>query len=403
MQQNKSTTSYLSAEAKKDYLSREDLLKLIRKYKRTKNESEKIKLRDQVIANNLRFVLKIANSYSYRSNSTVDDLFQCGILGLIDALDKFKMSKGCAFSTYATWHVLKHIRDEISSSNVVDTKRFSQGAPKARLYKKLLIKSGGDYEKFEVLLRKNGITRKMQDTLEHILTMSDSRSFLSLSAPVSQNSEDFTLADTMAAPGPSPEAEVIKTTLHEELRAFIDQELTEKERFVIQSLYFDERTARYTAQTLRCSGASVRSYELRALRKLIKRFKQEDGNPIAPTQKFKTQHLEASRIIDPEAVKSFLNSLKKSESVPAGKKKTHVYDIMVKTNDGSFVNFSVVSPTMRGAINFVRENTRYYFDIEVVKIDGVPNPVRGLNYFFRDMTRDQIAKVLEEVAVSRWK
>lgn len=77
------------------------------------------KARERMIESNLRLVINIARRYINRG-LTFQDLIEEGNIGLIKAVERFKPSKGCRFSTYATYWIRQSIERAIANqANVV--------------------------------------------------------------------------------------------------------------------------------------------------------------------------------------------------------------------------------------------------------------------------------------------
>jgi RNA polymerase primary sigma factor len=75
--------------------------------------------REKMIVSNLKLVVKIAKHYVNRG-LPFQDLIEEGNIGLIRAVEKFNVSKGCKFSTYSTYWIRQSIDRAIANqSNLV--------------------------------------------------------------------------------------------------------------------------------------------------------------------------------------------------------------------------------------------------------------------------------------------
>jgi RNA polymerase primary sigma factor len=70
--------------------------------------------RGKMIVSNLKLVVKIAKHYLNRG-VLFQDLIEEGNIGLIRAVEKFNVSKGCKFSTYATYWIKQSIERAIAN------------------------------------------------------------------------------------------------------------------------------------------------------------------------------------------------------------------------------------------------------------------------------------------------
>jgi len=84
-------------------LSKKEEEELIRKAKRGNKEA-----RRKLINANLKLVVSIAKHYT-NLGLPLMDLIAEGNIGLMKAIDKFKLSKGYRFSTYAAWWIRQAI------------------------------------------------------------------------------------------------------------------------------------------------------------------------------------------------------------------------------------------------------------------------------------------------------
>lgn len=72
--------------------------------------------KDKIINSNLKLVVSIAKKFSW-SNLPLDELIQEGNMGLMVSVDKFDVSKGFRFSTYATFWIRQSIQRAIQTKS----------------------------------------------------------------------------------------------------------------------------------------------------------------------------------------------------------------------------------------------------------------------------------------------
>jgi len=96
--------TFISQAGQYSVLTRDEEIDL---FKRLKHGDETVF--DQIVKHNLRFVIKIALSYTGRGLSLAD-LIQEGNLGLLEVIPKYDYRKGYRFSTYAAFWIRQAIQ-----------------------------------------------------------------------------------------------------------------------------------------------------------------------------------------------------------------------------------------------------------------------------------------------------
>ncbi len=84
--------------------------------------SQRARARDEMISGNLRLVLSVVQRFTNRGECP-DDLFQVGCIGLIKAIDNFDMSVGVRFSTYGVPMIIGELRRFLRDNNSVRVSR----------------------------------------------------------------------------------------------------------------------------------------------------------------------------------------------------------------------------------------------------------------------------------------
>lgn len=92
-------------------LTKEQEIELFERIKHNDMEAKKI-----ILEANTLLISSIAKKY-YGTSLVKSDLIQEGIIGLLDAIDKFDIKKGVKFSTYAIWRIRKNISRAVAEQD----------------------------------------------------------------------------------------------------------------------------------------------------------------------------------------------------------------------------------------------------------------------------------------------
>ncbi|MCI0561821.1 MAG: RNA polymerase sigma factor RpoD/SigA [Nitrososphaera sp.] len=238
--------------------------------------AEKIQKGDQkalnrLVEGNLKFVVKVAQSYQGCGLSLVD-LINEGNLGLIEAAKRFDPSKKVKFISYAVWWIRQSILRALSEQGRTIRLPLKQGG--------LLAKLGKIYA--ELSQEKEGqeptpkeIAERMDLSEEEVRTILEfSKKPISLDASAFED-ENVTLMNLIASKDSlAPDQIVINQTLVEELQKLLD-ELDPREAMILRLRYGIDGEGPLTleeiGERLHLSRERIRQLENRAKAKLKER------------------------------------------------------------------------------------------------------------------------------------
>lgn len=247
----------------------------IRDVWREYKETGSIELRDKLILHYAPLVKYVAGRIYIKVPSSVDhgDLVSCGVFGLIDAIEKFDLSKNIKFETYAIARVKGAIIDELRSLDWIPRSvRF-----KAKELEKTYMELEGRLKRSptdEEVCKELGISK---DKLHETISQIGNTAVVALddTFTVGKNMDgrvgliDIIEDESSAEPAATFEIEEMKTLL----AAAIDR-LPEREKTVIALYYYEGLTLKEIGEVLGVTESRVSQMHTKAILQLKAKLKQ---------------------------------------------------------------------------------------------------------------------------------
>ncbi len=201
----------------------------------------------------------------------VDDLISVGVLGLIDAIEKYDPTRGAKFKTYAEFRVRGSILDELRSLDWVPRSVRQKAANMEAVTQRLQARFGRPPED-EEMAEEMGVS--LEDFFE---TLNETRSMPIISLDDlginKESGEQQSLIECLAGKGDvDPQTQIRLNELKHIIATAIDS-LPEKERLMISLYYYEELTMKEIGEVLGITESRVSQIHSKAVLRLRTKLK----------------------------------------------------------------------------------------------------------------------------------
>ncbi|WP_019532560.1 FliA/WhiG family RNA polymerase sigma factor [Paenibacillus ginsengihumi] len=206
-------------------------------------------------------------------NVAKDDLTSFGIMGLIDAIEKFDYERGLQFETYASWRIRGAIIDGLRQGDWVPRSVREKTKKIEEAYQKLEQQHLRSVTDAEI----SAYLNVTEDEFRHMLQEVALTSVCSIDDPIREEESETRLSLLVDEKATNPESKVNEFYLKEMLAKSIEK-LTEKERTVISLFYFEELSLSEIAEVMKLSPSRISQLHSKAILRLrgsLNRYKNQ--------------------------------------------------------------------------------------------------------------------------------
>jgi len=196
-------------------------------------------------------------------NVSKDDLSSNGVMGLIDAVEKFDYKRGLQFETYASWRVRGAILDGLRQGDWVPRSVREKAKKIEEGYQHLEQQYLRSVTYFEMSEYLNVSEREFQNMLQEVAVMT----LCSLEDPIREEESETRLTLLIDEKAKNPDYKVREFFLKDSLAKGI-QKLTEKERTVVSLLYYEDLSLSEIAEVMSLSPSRISQLHSKAILRL---------------------------------------------------------------------------------------------------------------------------------------
>jgi RNA polymerase sigma factor for flagellar operon FliA len=260
--------------ALKKELEKELILDAVHSNKLVKGDFSPVNTnREKLIVEYAGLIKFIASKIAARlpSNIELDDLISSGVIGLMDAIDKYDSSRDNKFKTYAEFRIRGAILDELRSQDWVPRSIREKAKILERAYSKIEQEKGRQATDEEACIELGMTTEQYHEMLNEVRSVS----LLSYDDITNLSNADKRSLHGNGEAGskvPTPFSEVSVAGL-KKLVAEAIEDLPEKQRLVLSLYYYEDLNLKEIGRVLDVTESRVSQLHSQAILKLKARLR----------------------------------------------------------------------------------------------------------------------------------
>lgn len=242
-------------------LSQKEQMELLRRIKNGEKE-----LKDEFINANLRLVLSIIKKFNNRGEN-INDIFQVGVVGLIKSIDNFDINQPVQFSTYAVPMIIGEVKRYLRDNSAFRvTRSLRDLAYLISQEREKYVNEKNEEPTVDEICQLTGATK--EDVILAIDSMVVPMSIYD--SVYNDGGDQIYLLDQLKNEKEESEELVNKIAIEQML-----EKLNEKEKYIIEKRYFQDKTQIELAEELGVSQAQISRIEKNALERLKRKALKE--------------------------------------------------------------------------------------------------------------------------------
>lgn len=226
--------------------------------------------REELIKENMPLVKSIARKFFIPGKGfEYQDLVNSGVIGLIDAINKFDVEKGAKFSSYSYIKIKSAILDEIRNQSPISKHNLTKVNKYNKVIEKLQAELLREPTSHEIANELNISKKELNDIESNI----DMLNIVSLNHVIFEDTNE-TIQDVISYKEEYTPANIIEEEEKLDILSKAINNLREKEKLILSLYYYEDLNLKEIGKVLGVSESRVSQLHRKSIRNLRSKIKE---------------------------------------------------------------------------------------------------------------------------------